>query len=191
MPVRNALCCAFCLFAICLAVEFGAAQNRLPVSSLCNLQVQLTRGEHRRVRVEGVYLAGLEAAYLVDAGCSGRSTRVEFALKTHRNWDRLQAMIRRPYKESDIHGDGEPVLVFFDGEFYGPPLPDPKLPEAIRNIYHPGWDSNATTKLVVDGIESIKDVPADNPCAPPKSDPTQCPCFQRDSVPHRAGTTNP
>jgi hypothetical protein len=189
--MRNALYCMLGLLAIFFAVKQGVAQDRLRVSSLCDLQSQLTRGAHRMVRVEGVYLAGMEGEYLVAAGCSDRSTRIEFALKTHRNWDRLQGMANKPYKGTKTHGDSEPVLAVFEGEFYGPPMPDPKLPEAIRNIYHPGWDSNATTKLVVDAIQSVGAVPPDDPCASPKSNPTQWPCFQREPVSHREGTTNP
>lgn len=179
------------LFAICLIAQRGIAQTRLPATSLCDLQVQLTQGEHRTVRVEGVYLAGLEGEYLVAAGCSERSTRIEFTLKTQRNLEKLRTMINEPYKEKKISGSGEPVLVIFEGEFYGPPVPDPKLPDAIRKVYHPGWDSNSTTKLVVSSIESVKALPADHPCAPPKSDLTQWPCFQHPSAPYKERTTNP
>ena len=50
-----------------------------------------------------------------------------------------------------------PVLVIFEGEFYGPQLPNPKLPEAIRKIYHPAWDNhNSMTKLIVFAIQSVK-----------------------------------
>jgi hypothetical protein len=43
------------------------------------------------------------------------------------------------------------VLVVFVGEFYGPQVRDPKLPEAIRKNYHPGRDHNnaSMTNLVV------------------------------------------
>jgi hypothetical protein len=179
------------LFAICLIAQRGTAQDQLPLSSLCNLQVQLTQGEHKTIRVEGVYLVGLEGEYLVAAGCSGRRTRIEFALKTHRNWDKLRSMVNEPYKRTKAFGDGKPVLVIFDGEFYGPPVPDPKLPEPIRRAYHAGWDNNAMTKLVVYSIQSVKALPADHPCAPPKSDPTQLPCLQPEPLPQRDGATNP
>ncbi len=47
----------------------------------------------------------------------------------------------------------------FEGEFYGPPKPDPKLPEDIRRVYRPGWDSGAMTKIVVHEIISVKSAP--------------------------------
>jgi len=46
------------------------------------------------------------------------------------------------------------VNVVFEGEFYGPPEPDPKLPESIRKVYHPGGGhlGSFKTKLVVSVI---------------------------------------
>ena len=35
------------------------------LAPLCELQTKVAQGEHRTVRVEGVYLTGLEAQYLV------------------------------------------------------------------------------------------------------------------------------
>jgi hypothetical protein len=163
---------------ICLVFRQVSAEDALPVSSLCDLQAQSTRGDHRTVSLEGIYLAGLEGEYLVSADCSERSTRVEFALKSKRNWETLRRMVNEPYRgKTKISGPGKPVLVIFNGEFYGPPVPDPNLPERIRNVYRPGWDNVAMTKLIVHSIESVGPVPSDNPCAPPKSTPTQWPCF--------------
>src|SRR6266576_3015450 len=34
----------------------------------------------------------------------------------------------------------------FEGALYGPPLPDPKLPDAIRKVYHPGWVTSGRSK---------------------------------------------
>jgi hypothetical protein len=188
--MRNALC-MLGLFVISLVAKQGAAQDQLPIYSLCDLQMQLTQGEHRTVRVEGVYLAGLEGQYLVAAGCSGRSTAIEFDLKSHRLWKRLIQMSNKTNARRHVSGDGDAVLVVFEGEFYGPRVPDPKLPEAIRRIYHPGWDNNnSMTKLVVHMIQSAESLPADHPCAPPKSDPSQWPCFQGESAPQNEGKTN-
>lgn len=147
---------------------------------LCELQTKLAQGEHRTVRVEGVYLAGLEGQYLVTSGCSDRSTSIEFELKSHRLWNRLVQMSNRTDNKKHVSGDGDAVLVLFEGEFYGPQLPDPKLPEAIRKIYHPGWDHmNASmTKMVVHVIQGVEPLPPGHPCAPPKSNPRQWPCFQ-------------
>jgi hypothetical protein len=153
------------------------------VAPLCELQTSVAQGEHRTVRVEGVYLAGLEGQYLVTAGCSGRSTDVEFDLKSHRLRRRLVKMSNRSNTLKHVYGDGDAVLVVFEGEFYGPQVPDPKLPEGIRKSYHPGWDHNnaSMTKLVVHAIRSVEALPADHPCAPPKPDPRQWPCFQNPS----------
>jgi hypothetical protein len=160
----------------------AAAQpsSGLRLAPLCEMQTNVAQGERRTVRVEGVYLAGLEGQYLVTAGCSGRSTDIEFELKSHRLWKRLVQMSNRTNTEKNVSGSGDPVLVVFEGEFYGPRVSDPKLPEAIRKNYHPGWDHNnaSMTKLVVNAILSVEALPSDHPCAPPKSDPSQWPCFQ-------------
>jgi hypothetical protein len=42
-----------------------------------------------------------------------------------------------------VSGDGDAVLVVFEGEFYGPRVPDPNLPDAIRKNYHPAWGTMA------------------------------------------------
>jgi hypothetical protein len=147
---------------------------------LCELQTKVAQGEHRTVRVEGVYLAGLEGQYLVTSGCSGRSTDIEFELESHRLWKRLVQMSNKTNAQKEASGDSDAVLVVFEGEFYGPRVPDVKLPEAIRKNYHPGWDHmNASmTKMVVHAIQSVEPLPADHPCAPPKTDPHRWPCFQ-------------
>jgi len=147
---------------------------------LCELQTKVAQGEHRTVRIEGVYLAGLEGQYLMTMGCSGQSTEIEFALTSHRLWSRLVQMSNKTNARKHAAGDSDAVLVVFQGEFYGPRVPDPKLPEAIRRNYHPSWDHNnvSMTKLVVHAIQSVDPLPADHPCAPLKSAPQQWPCFQ-------------
>jgi hypothetical protein len=89
-------------------------------------------------------------------------------------------MSNKTNTKKHVSGDGDAVLVVFEGEFYGPQVPDPKLPEALRKNYHPGWDHNnvSMTKLVVHAIQSVEPLPADHPCAPPKTDPNLWPCFQ-------------
>ena len=163
-----------------LIAASASAQSSPPLSSLCDLQTKVVQGVHEKVRLEGVFLPGLEGqGGLVNAGCSGRSTRIEFALKTRDNWEKLEQM-------SDKLDE---VLVVLEGEFYGPPAPDPNLPEAIRKNYHPGWDYNSMTKLVVEAIQNVEPVPANNPCA---SSPAQkWPCFQHDPTSHQEGTSNP
>ncbi len=167
---------------LCAVLIAGPPASQTPSASrlipLCTLQTTVAQGEHRTVRVQGVYLAGLEGQYLVTSGCSGRSTAVEFALKSHRLWRRLLRMSNRTNSREHVFGSGDPVLVVFEGEFYGPRVPDPKLPEAFRKNYHPAWDSNASmTKLVVHSILSVEPLPPDHPCAPPRSDPRKWPCF--------------
>jgi len=172
----------FCLLTIGLMAGPAMAQSSSDsqLVPLCELQTKLAQGEQRNVQVEGVYLSGLEGQYLVTSGCSGRSTSVEFELKTHRLWKELVRLSNRTNTEKHVSGDGDPILVVFGGEFYGPRVPDPKLPEAIRKNYHPGWDHmNASmTKMVVHAIQRVQPIPADHPCAPRKSDPQQWPCFQ-------------
>ena len=172
----------FGLLSIGLVVGQLVAQSplTLQLAPLCELQTTVAQGEHRIVRVEGVYLTGLEAQYLVTSGCSGRSTSIEFELESNRLWKQLVRMSNRTNTKKHVSGDGDAVLVVFEGEFYGPQVPDPKLPEALRKNYHPGWDHNnaSMTKLVVHAIQSVEPLPADHPCAPPASDPKQWPCFQ-------------
>jgi len=162
--------------------------------ALCNLQTKVAQGEHQKVRIEGVYLAGLEGQVLVEAGCSGRSTDVEFNLKSNRNWKRLLRLSSKSNRKQHVVGHSDALLVVFDGEFYGPLLPDSKLPEAIRRAYHPSWDnSGSMTKLVVTTIQNVQALPPGHPCSPIKSDPPQWPCFQHDPMPHQEGqpSSNP
>lgn len=96
------------LFAICLVAKQSAAQARLPAVSLCDLQTRVTQGERWAVQVEGVYVNGSDARYLVAPVCAGLGTRIEFELKTHRKWNRLVRKSR----------NSRQTLVMFDGEFY-------------------------------------------------------------------------
>jgi hypothetical protein len=176
--MRNGLraCVLLCLGQMS-AHLVAQTPSRLQLSPLCELQTTVAQGVHRTVRVEGVYLAGIESQYLVTSDCSGRSTSIEFDLKSHRLWKQLVEMSNRMNTKKHVSGDGDAVLVVFEGEFYGPQVPNPKLSEAIRNNYHPGWDSqNASmTKLVVHAILTVEPLPSDHPCAPQGF---QWPCFQ-------------
>jgi len=147
----------FVLLGIALAASQAVAQLSQPISSLCDLQSKMGQGEHRPVRVEGVYSAGGEAQRLVSPACSAQSTAIEFDLKSHRLWKKLVRM----------SNPSNQVQVIFEGEFYGPPVPDPKLPPAILKQYHPGWDYNSMTKLLVRTIQNVKAVPADHPITVP------------------------
>ena len=171
----------FCLTAIALGAWPAVAQSPSnPHIPLCELQANLTEGAVKEVRVEGVYVSGLEGQYLVTSDCSGRSTYIEFQLKTHRRWKQLVNLSNRTNTKKHVSGDGDPILVVFEGKFYGPPVPGPKLPEAFRKNYHPGWDPMGVsmTKMVVYAIEKVQPLPTGHPCAPSDSDPQKWPCFQ-------------
>src|SRR4029077_18572863 len=114
---------AFLCSALC------RAQQPSSVSSICKLQDSVAPGTHISVRVSGVYGPGLDHTVLVDAECRGVSTWVELALRSQENKGKLRKLLDRSRQ----------ARVVIEGEFYGPPLPAPKLPEAIKNQYHPGW----------------------------------------------------
>jgi len=68
---------------------------------------------------------------------------VELDLRSMQNREKLRRTLDR----------SRAAYVVLDGELYGPQLPDPKLPDAIRKIYHPVWGpGNFKTKLVVHTI---------------------------------------
>jgi len=122
-------------------------------ASLCDLQKRVAEGEHETARVSGLYGPGLDRTVLEGVGCSTESTWVELDLRSQENKKKLREQLdhsRRAY-------------VVVEGEFYGPPLPDPKLPEAIKKNYRPGWGHLAAfrTKLVVHVICEVK--PASSP----------------------------
>ena len=124
---------------------------------LCDLQRTAKQGEQRSVRVDGVYSDGFEMGVLTDAACPSEHTWVELDLQSITNKEMLRSML-------DTAGKAE---VVFEGEFYGPGVPDPKLPEAIKKSYQPGWGHLGAfrTKLVVHAIQSVEPVPADHPAS--------------------------
>jgi hypothetical protein len=122
---------------------------------LCVLQRTAKQGEQRPVQVAGIYITGYEGSVLTDAACSSQSTWVELNLESTANKEHLRSML-------DTAGEADVVFV---GEFYGPGVPSPNLPEAIRKSYQPGWGHLGAfrTKLVVHVIQSVKHAPADHP----------------------------
>jgi len=125
--------------------------KELEAKSLCVLQKQVAEGKHETVRVSGIYGPSLDHAVLEEPSCPDEDTWVELELRSGQNKEKLRKMLdhsRRAY-------------VVVEGEFYGPPLPDPKLPEAIKKDYHPGWGHLAAfkTKLVVYVIREVKPAP--------------------------------
>ena len=122
-------------------------------NSLCLLQKSVGEGEHETVRVSGTLSPGLDHGIMDDAACSEESTWVELALQSNRNKEKLSRLLDRSRR----------AYVLVEGEFYGPPLPDPKLPESIRKAYHPRWGhlGCCRTKLVVRAIREVRAAPAD------------------------------
>jgi hypothetical protein len=90
---------------------------------------------------------------LSDPGCPSRQpVWFELSLKSPRNRTEL----------SKLEKSGKAV-VLLSGELYGPPGPDPKLPDSIHKNYRPGWGHLGAfpMKLVVFRIESV--APAGKP----------------------------
>jgi hypothetical protein len=85
---------------------------------------------------------------LTDPACASQHTWVELELQSTANKEVLQSI---------LNWNGHATVVF-EGEFFGPAHPDPKLPEAIRKADHPGWGHLGAfmTKLVVHVIRSVK-----------------------------------
>lgn len=144
------------LFTMGLFTAESLAQTVAPqtgpnTASLCVLQKKVVEGEHETVRVSGVYGPGLDHTVLEDEECPSDSTWVELALRSKENKNKLRELLSRSRR----------AYVEFEGEFYGPPLPDPRLPEALKKDYHPGWGHLAAfkTKLVVHAIRNVKPAP--------------------------------
>jgi hypothetical protein len=138
------------LVVVLLAVaSFGQSASD---DSLCMLQQKVTDGEHLHVRVAGVLGVGLDQGILTDAACP-ETTWVELALENKKNRKKLVSILD--------HSQHYEAYVVFEGELYGPSLPDPKLPEAIRKSYRPWWGhlNCCRTKLVVRGILAVSPVP--------------------------------
>jgi len=71
----------------------------------------------------------------------------ELALISPRNRTELSKQLQK---------SGKAVILLY-GELYGPPEPDPKLPDSTRKNYHPGWGHLGAfpMMLVVFRIESV------------------------------------
>lgn len=129
-------------------------------NSLCSLKEKVAQGEHISVRVSGVYSAGPENSTLDDPACPiapYQSTWVEFDLSTKHNDKQLRELLEH----------SQQVNLAVEGEFYGPPLPDSKLPEALQKSFAPHWGhlGCCRTKLVVHKILDVKAVSADHPAS--------------------------
>lgn len=140
------------LISIISGAEYaGRAAGKEPQEAdLCSLQATIGGGHHVSVRVSGVFRVGLELGTLEDPECPSRTTWVELHLASQENRDKLRAELDR----------SRSAFILVEGEFYGPPLPDPKLPEPIRKALHPGWGHLGMfrTKLEVHAILDVKPV---------------------------------
>ena len=132
--------------------SFGQSRSKIKQMSLCSLQATARSGDHQQVVVYGIFREGLELGTLEDSECPKEATWVELALHSQQNKKKL---LRKALNRSGL------AEVSVEGEFYGPPLPDPSLPDAIRKNAHPGWGHLGAfrTKLVVRSILSVKTVP--------------------------------
>ncbi len=124
-------------------------------TSLCTLQEKVAPGEHIHVLVSGIYRVGPESSALDDPMCPitpYQSTWVEFELETKRNNGKLKKLLKQSQR----------VYLAAEGEFYGSPLPDPKLSEKLQSGFPPHWGhlGCCRTKLVVHVINEVKSLPA-------------------------------
>lgn len=122
--------------------------------SLCLLQQSIRQGEHQRVRTSGVVDGEeLNGEVLIDSICPEELTWLEAALPPQKNTKELARIAHRHYV----------AHVVIVGEFYGPPNPDPKLPDKFRENYHPNWGhlGCCRTKLVVHKLIEVRAVPRD------------------------------
>ena len=142
--------------AMCLAVGTCFAQSNLGSLSLCQLQARATEGTHIAVQIAGIYSEGIDMGVLSALGCS-EGTWVELVLQSQRNKNKMSKY---------LHHSNQ-CFVVFEGELYGPPVPDSKLPDSIRNVYHPGWGHLGAfrTKLVVRFIREARPAPKHSPSA--------------------------
>ena len=143
---------------ICFVATTCLAQTARKTSSLCSLQEKVAQGEHMNVRVSGVYSVGPENSTLDDPECPVapyQSTWVEFDLQMKRNDKKLRKLLEHSQR----------VYLVSEGEFYGPPLPDPKMPESLQKTFRAHWGhlGCCRTKLVVHVIWDVKAVPTDQP----------------------------
>jgi len=136
---------------VCLVAGSCFGQSKPERASLCDLQGKVAKGDHVSVTVSGVYGPGLDRTVLEDSSCPTEGTWVELDLRSGHNEQKLRRLLNGSRK----------AYVVVEGEFYGPPLPDPKLPEAIRKDYHPGWGHLGAfkTRLVVHAIRDVAVAP--------------------------------
>ena len=120
---------AMSLFASESLGQSAAPQTDLKPTPLCVLQKQVAEGKHETVRVSGMYGPDLDHTVLEDPSCPAEGTWIDLDLRSEHNKQKLRRLLNHSRQ----------AYVVVEGELYGSPLPDPKLPKAIRKSYHPGW----------------------------------------------------
>jgi len=152
----------FAAFAYFLfAAEFCAAQNPVPADqpsantgqakpqSICKFD--LLMGNHESVRITAVAHDGPDEGVLTDDDCPTKQpVWFELQLKSKSNRNELSKQLKKSGK----------AAVIVSGELYGPPEPDPKLPDSMREILRKNWAGWGhmgafPMKLVVFRIESV------------------------------------
>jgi len=140
-----------------VSATIGLSQSNKSRSTLCSLRGSVAEGQHLSVSVSGIYQGGLgdsgpAMGVLYDDACPDQDAWVEID---------LQSAINRKTLNKFLEGSNR-ARVVFEGELYGPPAPDPKLPEGLRKMSHPGWGHLGAfkTKLVVRVIREVATAPA-------------------------------
>ena len=148
------------LLSICLIAGTCFGQPKQALTSLCSLQGKVAQGDHLSVKVSGVYQGGMgdsgpAMGVLEDSSCPDQNAWVEIMLQSKLNRKKLSGLLDRAGR----------AYVVFEGDLYGPPLPDPKLPDDIRKLYHPGWGHLGAfkTTLVVHTISDVAVAPPSKP----------------------------
>ena len=134
------------LVTILLGCATLSSEAQSKPQSLCNLP-QLAPGAHQ---------SGVGYGYGRAYGHSCPSVQpiwFELSLKSERNRNKLHNQIEKSGK----------AAVVLSGELYGPPQPDPKLPETLRSNDNQGWGhlGSFPMKIVASRIDSV--APAGRP----------------------------
>ena len=99
-----------------------------PAHSLCAIQRAIAPDGQIPATVAGKYELGLAQGVLSDSNCPLEQTWVEFQLTLTKNEEQLRSLLKK-YRAANV---------VFEGTFFGPPLPDERLPTALREAEHPG-----------------------------------------------------
>jgi hypothetical protein len=143
------------IVTICLVAGSCFAQSNQGPVSVCGLQSRVSEGSHISLTVSGLYQGGSgdsgpAMGTLSDKACPGETAWIEITLNSPNNRKKLKNILNKSHF----------AYVVFEGELFGPPLPDPKLPENIRENSYPGWGHLGAfrTKIVVHSIRYVADV---------------------------------